>query len=157
MKKHLGILTTIAGTAAGAIVSGVFMQKAIDEKVKKVDKFKAYYNMLIEWLRIRQEGGGLEKYFIDNGYYSIAIYGMGEMGIRLYDELKNTAIKVEYAVDKEASTAFSEIDIVSIEEDLPKVDVIIVTAVFAFDEIAEKLGNMVEYPIVSLEDVIFES
>lgn len=156
MKKQVTVLSTIVGTVAGAIATGIIKQKAIDEKSKKVDKFKTYYNMLNEWLMIKQEGKSLEKYFINNGYQTIAIYGMGEMGNRLYDELKNSEIKVKYAIDKEASSTYSEIEVIEMEDELPEVDAVVVTAVFAFEDIEEKLQEVVECPIISLEDVIFE-
>lgn len=156
MKKQVTILSAIIGTVAGAITTGIIKQKAIDEKSKKVDKFKTYYNMLNEWLMIKQEGKSLEKYFTDNGYHVIAIYGMGEMGNRLFNELKGTSIKVKYAIDKEASSTYSEIEVLEIEDNLSEVDAVVVTAVFAFDEIEEKLQEVVGCPIISLEDIIFE-
>lgn len=156
MKKQLTILSTLLGTVVGASVAGFVQQKTINEKGKKVDKFKTYYNMLNQWLILKQENKSLEKYFIDNGYHTIAIYGIGEVGNRLYDELKNTDIKVEYAIDKEAFSAYSGIEVFQIDDELPKVDAIVVTAVFAFEEIEENLKKNVDCPIISLEDAIYE-
>lgn len=157
MKKGtVGVLATLLGAVAGAAASGVVVGKNVDKKSQKVDKFKSYYNMLNQWLILKQEGKNLEQFFIDNDYNSIAIYGMGEMGNRLYEELKNTSIEVKYAIDKNAESTYSELEVLDVEDDLTPVDAIIVSAIFAFDEIEEKLTEVVDYPVVSLEDVVYE-
>lgn len=152
----VAVLSTLAGAAAGAAVTGKIHGQTIEQKVEKIDKFKSYYNMLNQWLMLKQEGKTLEKYFIDNGYKTIAIYGMGEMGNRLYDELKASQIQIKYAVDKAAENTYSEIEVVDGEDKMEAVDAIVVTAVFAFDEIESTLEKKVDWPIVSLEDIVYE-
>lgn len=159
MKK--GLLTTVsllAGAAVGATAMGKVKNSAVEAKAEKIDKFKGYYNMLNQWLVLKQESKSLEQYFVDNGYETVAIYGMGEMGNRLYDELKNSdKIKVKYAVDKNAGSTYSELEVLESADDLPEVDVLVITATFAFDEIEEELSGKIDYPIVSLDDVVYES
>ncbi len=157
-KGTVAVLSAIVGAAAGAAGANYLGQKTINEKAGKVDKFKGYYNMLNQWLMLKQEGKSLEKYFIDNGYKTVAIYGMGEMGNRLYDELKNsTEVTVKYAVDQNAASTYAEIDVIDKDDEYEDADVMVVTATFAFDDISEELSEKVEFPIVSLEDVVFEA
>lgn len=157
MKKGtVAVLSTLIGAVAGAAGSGYFGTKEVEKKIAKVDKFKSYYNMLNQWLILKQEGKSLEKYFVDNGYKTVAIYGMGEMGNRLYDELKGSSVTVKYAIDKDAANTYSELDVFDLEDDLEAVDAVVVTAVFAFDEIEEKLTESIDYPIISLEDVVYD-
>lgn len=157
MKKScLAVLTMVAGAVTGAAGVGTYQGKIIKIKQKKVDKFKAYYNLLNQWLILKQDGKNLEQYFIDNQYETIAIYGMGEMGNRLYDELKNTSVKIEYAIDKEAGSTYSEIEVLEIEDNLPKVDAVIVTAVFAYEEVEKLLSEKIDCNIISLEEVVYE-
>ena len=157
MKKGtVAVLSTLIGAAAGAAGSGYFGSKQVEQKAEKIDKFKGYYNMLNQWLILKQEGKSLADFFKSNGYMSIAIYGMGEMGNRLYSELKDTEIEVKYAVDKNASSTYSELDVIDMEDDFEKVDVMVVTATFAYDEIEKELEAKVDFPIISLEDVVYE-
>lgn len=158
MKKgSVAVLSALLGAAAGAAGNNVLSQKKIDQKTEKVDKFKGYYNMLNQWLLLKQEGKSLEKYFTDNGYKSIAIYGMGEMGNRLYDELKNsTAVEIKYAIDKNAAGTYSELDVIDVDDEMDEVDAVVVSAIFAFDEIEEELSAKTDCPIISLEDVVYE-
>lgn len=161
MKKNVGIIKVVgsilAGIIAGGALSNYFKNKIISQENRKIDKFKNYYYMLNQWLLLKNEGKSLEKFFVDNGYKTIAIYGMGEMGNRLYEELQNSSIEVKYAIDKNAGSTFSELVVCELDDNLTEVDVIVVTAIFAFDEIKEDLEAVADYPIISLEDVIFDS
>lgn len=157
MKKgSVAILSMLAGAVAGVASAGTYQGKVIKTKQGKVDKFKSYYNMLNQWLMLKQEGKNLETYFNDMNYKTIAIYGMGEMGNRLYDELKDSSVKVLYAIDKEAGSTYSEIDVYEVEDSLPEVDAVVVTAIFAYEEIEDVLSEKVDCDIVSLEDIVFE-
>ena len=127
MKKGgVAVLSTLVGAVAGAVGTNYLAEKKVEQKAAKVDKFKSYYNMLNQWLSLKQEGKSLEKYFVDNGYKTIAIYGMGEMGNRLYDELKDSKeVTIKYAVDQNADSTYSELDVIDKDEEYEEADVII--------------------------------
>ncbi|MEZ3424974.1 MAG: hypothetical protein K1W39_14880 [Lachnospiraceae bacterium] len=146
----------VTGIGTGIVIAGKVITKPKLGGDKKTEKFKQYYYMMNEWLRLKQEGKTLEKYFLDNNYKSIAIYGMGEVGNRLYYELKDSNINIEYAIDKNAGFISDDLEIKDIDDDLTGVDAIIVTATFAFDEIIKDIEDKVSFPIISLEDVIYE-
>lgn len=154
MKKSIiALLGGITGAVAGGIFAGKACSKKIEIKTDKINKFKSYYNMLNLWLILKQQGKTLEQYFADNGYKTIAIYGMGEMGNRLYDELKGSSIRIAYVIDQEAGR-YTEIASRSPKDQLDDVDVIVVTAVFAFEEIKNNIRTKASCPIVSLEDIV---
>ncbi len=156
MKK---LLKTVVSTAVGGVVgvaaTSHVMNKSISEKEAKIDKFKGYYNLLNEWLALKQRGESLTKYFKENNMKSIAIYGMGELGNRLYEELKNSDVEVRYAIDKNADNSFSELEVIYPSDEFAMVDAIVVTSIFAFDEIEEELTDITGIKIVSLEDVVY--
>ena len=157
MKKGTAaVLSAVVGVIVGAAGIGWYGNKQEEEKGKKVEKFRGYYNILNQWMILKQEGKCLSKYFETNNYKTIAIYGMGEMGGRLYEELKNTQVEVKYVVDKNAAYTFPELNLVDIEDDFEEVDVMVVTATFAFEEIETEISDKVTFPIVSLEDVVYE-
>lgn len=93
-------------------------------------------------------------FFEDNGYKSIAIYGMSYLGERLMDELKDSGIEVRYAIDRNAENIYAGVEVKKPEDDLEEVDAVIVTAVFFFDEIEEQLEKILDCPIISLEDIV---
>lgn len=160
MKKSvIAIVSGLIGGMATAVLIKNKAKNAIKETSNKVDKFKSYYTMLNQWLCVKQKNQNLTEYFKKNNYKRIAIYGLGEMGSRLIEELKDTDIEVLYGIDKDIDGTFCDIMAYSlddIEQIQEKPDVVVVTAIFAYDEIKDMLSQKSEIEIVSLEDVVFE-
>ncbi len=155
-KAILSILSATVGAAVGATAVGV---KAIEEKTKVTqlsDKHLALFLMMNQWVKVKQEGKNLASYLETNGYKKIAIYGMSYAGETLVEELKGTEIEIAYGIDAKADSIYTDIDIVSVEERLDNVDAVVVTAITFFDEIEEKLGQKLDCPILSLEDILYE-
>ena len=112
--------------------------------------------MLNNWMTLKQSGKKLEEYFIKEKIGKIAIYGMGELGNRLYEELKGTDIEVLYAIDNTPGYTYSDINVFSIEEPLEQVDAIVVTPIFDFINISQKIEEVLSVRVISLEDVIMK-
>ena len=79
------------------------------------------------------------------------------MGERLYEELAGSGIEVKYIIDKNVDGIYSEVNVVTPDEELEEVDVIVVTAPHYFDEIEEMLSQKVDYPVISIEDVVYQA
>jgi len=159
MKKGvLPVLSTLAGAAAGAGAVTYQKVKRQESDFKVIKKNEAILKMFNQWLILKQEGKTLDTYFKENNFKKIAIYGMSYAGERLLDDLKGTDIEVLYAVDQNADRMFAEVDMITKEEiaHQREVDAVIVTAIYFFDDIEEELSELVDCPIVSLEDIIYE-
>lgn len=109
------------------------------------------------WLSLKNKNISIEKYFLEKNMKYIAIYGMGYAGEILYEELYDSKIKVKYVIDRLKKTKQNEVPVCSPNENLRKVDAIIVTVTSSFNEIANIIEKKVNCPIVSLEDVLFET
>ena len=137
------------------------MLKESDGKLRKnsykdqINKLSEFYNLLIQWVSLKERGITAGDFMRRNGYRTAAVYGMKELGELLYEELKNAGIRVEYVIDQVRESIFIDVPVLKPEEPLYPVDVIIVTAVHYFEEIRESLQNKVDCPILSLEDVLF--
>lgn len=157
MKK--GIVPALSAVT-GAVVSAVAIGKTMVEKVEKAskmsDKHLALFQMMNQWVRVKQEGKNLSEYFEKNNYKKIAIYGMSYAGETLVEELKGTKTEVVYGIDRNADSIYSDVDIVSLEDNLEEVDAVVVTAITFFDELEEKILKKVNCPILSLEDILYE-
>lgn len=157
MKKTV---ISAASALIGAVIGTGVVGKVMSQETKNArflaDKHLALFLMMDQWVKVKQEGKRLDTYFERNHYRKIAVYGMSYVGQTLVDELKNTDIVVAYGIDKKADNLYADIDIVSGEDTLENVDVVVVTAITFFEEIAEKLATKLDCPIVSLEDILYE-
>lgn len=97
----------------------------------------------------------MSSYFDNHGYKKIAVYGMSYAGETLINELKDSEVELAYGIDQKVGL-YSYIDILSVDDPLPEVDAVVVTAITFFDEIEEKLRDKVSCPIISLEDILYE-
>ena len=158
MKKIiLMVLTVLVSTMTGVVIMVRIAKVPLEEMKKMSDKHLALYLLMNQWVRLKQEGKDLSTYFKKNGYEKIAIYGMSYAGKTLIEELKNTNIKVLYGIDNNAKYLSSKIKIITMEEELKNVDAIVITAISFFDEIKKELSSKISCPIISLEDIIFET
>lgn len=160
-KSTTVILSLVTGLIGAAVSVGIILQKfnkKIDWRDKRIDKFKSYFDIMNKWMIWKHEGRNLCEYFESNGYKKVAIYGMGELGNRLYEELRDTDIEIAFAIDKRSNSVNSEIIVVEPEElnDDFAADVIVVTPVFDYDNIESLLIEKVDILIISLEEVIYE-
>lgn len=103
-----------------------------------------------------QNNHGIERFFGDNQYHTIGVYGMGIVGSAFYRELNRRSIPVEFCVDINNRITESECKMVKENDDLPKVDVMVVTDDFYFDKHYKKLAQSVSGDIISIVDVLYD-
>lgn len=161
MKKGFQIVVSVltgivVGGAIGAGVVGKISGEATAKAQQMSTKHLALFQMMNQWVKVRQQGKNLSSYFEEKGYKKIAIYGMSYAGETLIDELNGTTTQVVYGIDQRADKLYAEVDIVTMEDSLEVVDAIVVTAITFFDEIEEELSKKVDCPIISLEDILYE-
>lgn len=109
---------------------------------------------LNKFLIMKQQGWKLTDWFQSKHISSIAIYGMGYIGERLYTELKSEKMDVRYAIDKNASAIYTELKIKTMGDRLDEVDAVVVTAVYYYEEIANALKHRMVCPILSIDDIL---
>ena len=63
---------------------------------------------------------------------------------------------MKYAIDKKADSIYADVDVVTPDDEMAPVDIIVFTAIYYFYEIEEMMSQKVECPIISLEDVLYE-
>lgn len=124
------------------------------EEIEKVKKMIRINEALNKWLELVQNGRSLTNFFLNNGYKSVAIYGMGDLGKKLFYELTKEGVDVLYTIDKNIGTD-DAYKMVSLTEKLPGADVMVVTAVSSFDEIYLDLKSRFDGEIVNIEDVLW--
>lgn len=143
-----------AGSVSNEKMEGLL--KTIDRQKGRLDKFVQYFGLLDRWLWLKLQNKNIKDFFEREGYRRIAIYGLGEVGNRLYEDLSaNSDVCVAYAIDSRADQKHSPLKLYKPDAVLPEADVIVVSVDYIFDEIQELLSDKVSCPVISIDDVIF--
>lgn len=137
-------------------MGNMIKRKNLEYPIVSSKRFEIGFHILNHWLDLRQQGKKLTSFFCDNLIKNIAIYGMGALGERLYNELKNSEVIVKYAIDRIADQKNrQDLKIYSSEEKtFPEIDAIVVTPVQDYWAIVSFLETKTSAAIVSLEDVV---
>lgn len=83
--------------------------KSINTSEEIKDRYFQNYQICNKWLNIIEENKDVSDFFKKNNINKISIYGMGEMGIRLYNGLKDSDIEVTYLIDRIAEHVYKDI------------------------------------------------
>lgn len=122
----------------------------------EIEKRTLYFNMLYMWHWGTIHGVSIIRTLIDRGIHKIAIYGLTELGMLLYQEAEMADLEVSYVIDKNKNV-LCECDVYSPEEEYPDADIIIITAEFYIDEISELLLKKTKIPFISLCELICQA
>lgn len=108
------------------------------------------------WFQTKNQGKSIAKYLKNHKMESVAIYGMGMLGTDLYEELTRENINVEYAIDQSAVDHKRELKIYTLNDEIKKVDITIVTVVGVEDELIAKIYEKNGGKAVSLKSILSE-
>lgn len=157
LKKFLlGLISGVSGCILGMYIVGNTMGNKVKKEKERGDKHLELFMLMDEWVRVKQEGKNLAEYLDKKGYRTIAIYGLSYVGEALLNELKESDIKIKYAIDQRADDMYSELKLLKPDDEYEEVDAIIVTSIRAITDICEKLEQKVNCPIISMEDLLYE-
>lgn len=134
-------------------------KKRFQDKEYENRRNEEKFRLLSQWIRLKNHNIYLKKFFEYQNISTIAIYGMGDIGKLLYDELKATEYNhiVKYGLDSKIEGEYDGLTICSLTSDNEPVDSIIITPVLITDEIEnriyEVLGDKTTY---TFEEILFE-
>lgn len=148
------VLLIVVGFLGALFYFGLVISRNKDQTVQK---YKTYFKLMSDWMELIEKGIYVQHYFESNGFHSIAVYGGRDAGYHLVKQLMNTEVHVACIIDKTVfSNNFRNIPIYRLNEELPAVDVVIVTPVWDYLNIKQQLLNKVNCPVISLEEIIAE-
>ncbi len=114
-----------------------------------------------KWMENRNVGKTFVDYFHEYGYQNIAIYGAGDLGRLLYEEIKESDIRVDYFVDRngEGMLEHEGVKVITIDKikDMPLVDILVVSPVGNYVAISKSLAIEVpELATLNLREAVYE-
>lgn len=158
MVKIKKVILFITSFILGLVTGSLYIKKnGKSTQVHKDEKHVMYYNLLNQWILLKNKNISIAQLLKERGINNIAIYGIGEIGKRLYEELEKSDIGVKYGIDNNPNKNNINIDVIALSDNLPEVDAIIVTAVFDYDVIYSNIRSYCDIKIISLEDIIFNN
>lgn len=121
-----------------------------------IEEYTEYNKLLNMWLDKKQKKKRpLEEYFLDRNLQNIAIYGLGELGRKLYEELKHSKVKISCTSDRRP-IAICGVPAVSADNIPADLDAIIVTPFTEYEQICSDILKSCTLLKISLIEVIME-
>ena len=160
MKKIANIAKWLAFVGSIAILLKrliVKYERKISDKQRMADKHLLMFLTMNDWVALHQNGESVYGILKQNGYQSVAIYGMSYMGETLYNELKNTDIDVKYGIDQMNNGLGLGIKVIKPSDLLPDVDAVIVTPISSFVDIEKMLMEKTNADIISLDALVCDA
>ncbi len=152
--KEEKLLLHISAKEDKNIFDEVVLYKKSIEHTEKFQVWDTKNSILLKWITLKQDKVGFGKYFSTHSYHTIAVYGLGEWGVRFIRELQDSDVKIKYVVDKNIERVSTDFPLYTPEDELEEVDVLVVTAVRSFREIEAQMSCKLQCPIVCIENVI---
>ncbi len=122
--------------------------------IHMLEKFRKMFFVYDRWLRLKQEGKRISGYLADNGWWNIAIYGMGYIGKRLAGELQNSVISIAYVIDRNAGYMDTEFPMCTMDGPLAPVDAAIITLVEQAGPVRDRLEKELGVPVFTMEELL---
>lgn len=162
MKKQNYLLMPVVASG----VLGLFYKFKVDKSKLEICEKQNYLNHKYEqtlitykkWIEAFQNNKTIADYLLENKYHKIAVYGFGRLGKQLYEELLISRIQVEYVIDRNRGIENKLDDGIGYyhpDDELPNVDLIIVTIPDEAKGIIDHLREKTECPIKSIDDLLF--
>lgn len=155
----LSCLCALCGFVTGGFFVGtiVIRKYLMELKSRKVFTERLQYIIRVYdvWMMMKREGKSVEKYLQEHGINSIAIYGMSELGNRLYQELKDSLIEIKYGMDMNAGIQLKDLRVIRPKDNDENVDAVVVTALTTFDDVKIGLRQKGYTNILALDEILY--
>lgn len=157
----LFLLSSVAIVTEGTAIA--VLLKALKNRINFAERYKAYYETLIQFIDNKKNKIDICEYFKDEEIKKVAIYGKGSLGELFFDEIKEKPYEIVCFIDKNAKDIIydsnTNIPVVSSKEKeiIQQADIIVVTPVFDYDSISKDLFHQGYNDVISLEDILYNS
>lgn len=128
----------------------------LDTYKTALEKNQTNINILSAWIRLMNCGISLDKHPIFESLSHVAVYGYGVIGKLLRDALKTGNITIDYFLDKNADIIDEDVKIIPLSNNMPEVDLIIVSLPNYYHEILDQFQkyNITNY--ILIDEIIRE-
>ncbi len=118
-----------------------WITKYYRKKNSECDRLEKIIYIMEMWRNINELGYSIDKYFLNRNYKTVAVYGYGKIGKHIEYELKESDIDLVYFIDRN-KTICDGVRCLSCDDNLPKVDCVVITVVNEISDIRMKLEGI---------------
>lgn len=118
------------------------------------DKSRLLAEMVRQWFSIKLEKKSLVTVLRKRNMYSVAIYGMGYLGRSLYQELEDSPVEIACVMDQALEEGDEILKTIRPDEELPKVDAVIVTVLGDVRDLCDLLRKKCGYRVITLKNLL---
>lgn len=129
------------------------IQKGTEVRLKDLDRLKMVVGIYDTWTANDMEGNSVAMALKRAGYYTVAIYGMGKMGMRLYQQIV-LEVEVKCFIDRNAAYIKTDIPVYTLEDDIPHVDLVIIALVDKENKILTEISSRLQVPVKNIESIL---
>lgn len=130
---------------------------------EKSAKTAHIFELFDRWTYLGEQGISLADFFQNQGVGRLAIYGLGYIGGRLFDELRDTGVEVVCGIDRQVDrVAVENLSVVALDDEktgefMQRTDAIVVTAIYDVPQIKERIeARYQDIRIFSFAEIIQE-
>lgn len=127
------------------------------ESEKLVERYQCYWRVLHQWMLLKENGISVGEYLHRKGIKKVAVYGMGMLGLHLIRELEGGPVEIICGIDRAAEALHQSFPVVAPDGLTDDVDAVIITPIYAFDEIYAALREKYQGKILSLMELVTEA
>ena len=142
----------------GIITGGMMIFTLLMKKISSINALNEEYNeiMCIQnlWMEKVENGQRITDLLKQKEYSVVAIHGIGMLGVRLLNQIRQTDIEVRYIIGERKDSIYRDIPVKELSPDLEPVDVIIVTSSYYYYEIEKRIKSYLSYEVISIERLI---
>ena len=137
----------------GMILQAIY--HGLNARLKELDKLKRTIDVYDMWLMAHMKNESIGAFLKSEGYHKVAIYGMGKIGMRLYQEIQSH-VEVKCFIDRNAAFLQADIPVYTIEAAIPSVDLVLISLIDKEKKIFQDISSVISdtVTIKEIEDVL---
>ena len=154
-------VSSLLGILFGLILGAILIKKNSEKKIIEIkcmsDKHLEMFLVMNKWFQNEHKGKTIVNYLNELGVKNISIYGVGYIGKTFYEYLKDKDFEIKYLIDQNNNCNIDGLQVKTIDDDIEEVtDIIIVTAIYYFEEIEDVLKKKFKCPVLSFADIVYK-
>jgi len=119
-----------------------------------INRVGPYQDVMKKWNLLLERNRDFKDFFKQHNYKRIGIYGMGNLGCKLYDELVTVAVDVVYVVDQNPEGLMEWVEVKRPDEELKDIDVLVITVINEEMKLIHYYKNKLIADVVGISEVI---